>query len=249
LDRILTRILNLFFILSKNYSILPLNETALLVSFENVIDSAVNEKVIALQSAFVSDFFPGFIEVLPAYNSLAVFYDIIAIKKYQPAEKSAFEFVKTYAEKLIEKLDNTSIQKNYAVIKVPVYYNGVDLSGVAHQHGISITELIRIHAEKMYRVYMIGFQPGFTYMGKLDERIATPRKNTPRKVVPAGSVGIAGFQTGIYPFSSPGGWQLIGQTPLKIFDKEKLNPCLFKAGDNINFYSISKEEFDSTNEY
>ena len=96
---------------------------------------------------------------------------------------------------------------------------------------------------------MIGFQPGFAYMGKLDERIATPRKTSPRVQVPAGSVGIAGFQTGIYPLASPGGWQIIGQTPLKIFDKAKTDPCRFKAGDSIQFISISKDEFKKINEY
>ena len=157
--------------------------------------------------------------------------------------------MKEYTEQLIAALDDTISQNDENIITVPVYYNGDDLDEVANQHAISITELVNIHAEKIYRVFMIGFQPGFAYMGKLDERIATPRKPSPRTLVPAGAVGIAGFQTGIYPFSSPGGWQLIGQTPLKIFDKEKINPCLFKAGDNIKFTSISKEEFERQNEY
>ncbi|MEP7256066.1 MAG: 5-oxoprolinase subunit PxpB [Ferruginibacter sp.] len=227
----------------------PLNETALLVSFDNIIDTTINEKIIALQQSFANNFFAGFEETVPAYSSLAVFYDAVAIKKYNPAINSAFDFVKEHTEQLIARLDDSVIQNDKTIITVPVYYNGDDLDEVVKQHGITVAELIRIHSEKIYRVFMIGFLPGFAYMGKLDERIATPRKPSPRAQVPAGSVGIAGFQTGIYPFSSPGGWQLIGQTPVKIFDNEKINPCLFKAGDNVKFISISKEEFEKGNEY
>lgn len=221
----------------------------MLVSFDNIIDTVINEKVIALQKVFATFFFTGFIETVPAYSSLAIFYDVVAIKKHQPAESSAYDFVKKHTEQLIANLGVTVEQNDDSLITVPVHYNGDDLTDVAYQHGLTVAELINIHTEKIYRVFMIGFQPGFAYMGKLDERIATPRKVSPRTYVPQGSVGIAGFQTGIYPFSSPGGWQLIGQTPLKIFDKEKKNPCLIKAGDHIKFTSISKEEFKKRNEY
>ena len=242
-------ILKIRFIPLFNYSISALNETALLVSFDNVIDLTINEKVTALQQAFANDFFTGFDETVPAYSSLAVFYDVVTIKKYNPTVESAFDFVKEHTEQLIARLDDSVTQNDEPIITVPVYYNGDDLDDVANQHEITIEELISLHTEKTYRVFMIGFQPGFAYMGKLDERIATPRKSSPRTQVPAGSIGIAGFQTGIYPFSSPGGWQLIGQTPIKIFDKEKINPCLFKAGDSVKFISISKEEFENINEY
>lgn len=221
----------------------------MLVSFGHIIDTATNEKVIALQRAFAESFFRGFAETVPAYSSLAIFYDAVAVKKFNPSVRSAFDLVKEHTEQLIARLGDNVIQNEGAVITVPVYYNGDDMDEVAKQHGITIEKLVDIHTEKTYRVFMIGFQPGFAYMGKLDERIATPRKSSPRTQVPAGSVGIAGFQTGIYPFSSPGGWQLLGQTPLKIFDKEKINPCLFKAGDSVKFISISKEEFEKGNEY
>lgn len=241
--------LKIRFIPSSDHTISALSETALLVSFGNIINEAINEKVIALQQAFVADFFTGFIETVPAYSSLAVFYDAVAIRKYHPAVSSAFDFVKKHTEQLIAGLGDIAVKNDEAIINVPVYYNGDDLDEVAGQHKISVAELIRIHTEKIYRVFMIGFQPGFAYMGKLDERIATPRRSSPRTVVPAGSVGIAGFQTGIYPFASPGGWQLVGQTPLKIFDRERSSPCLLKAGDRIKFNSISKEEFEQSNEY
>lgn len=135
------------------------------------------------------------------------------------------------------------------VMTIPVCYNGEDLEDLAHAKGLSVQELIDIHSGSTYRVYMIGFQPGFAYMGKLDDRIVAPRRPTPRTRVPAGSVGIAGNQTGIYPFSSPGGWQLIGITPWKIFNRKNTDPCLFKAGDIIQFTPITPEAFDQQYEH
>jgi inhibitor of KinA len=132
---------------------------------------------------------------------------------------------------------------------IPVFYNGEDLRGLAELHDLAVEEVIDLHCNKTYRVFMIGFLPGFAYMGKLDKRIATPRHASPRTQVPAGSVAIAGFQTGIYPLSSPGGWQLIGQTPKMIFDTRKEQPCLLQAGDMVQFISISQTEFEQLNEY
>lgn len=128
-------------------------------------------------------------------------------------------------------------------------YDGDDLDFVAEQHQLSTEEVISIHTSRSYRVFMLGFLPGFPYMGTVDERIATGRRASPRSVVPAGSVGIAGMQTGIYPQSSPGGWQLVGRTPLKIFDAIKASPCLLNPGDLVTFYSINKAEFEKLNEY
>ncbi len=231
-----------------SYAISPLNETALLVSFENIIDEAINERVIALQQAFTKNNFKGFIETIPAYASLAVFYDVATVKKNYTADATAFDFVKKFTDQLISKINFTGTQKNN-LITIPVYYTGEDLEHVALVHKISADEVISIHTAKPYRVFMIGFLPGFAYMGKIDERIATPRLATPRTNVKAGSVGIAGFQTGIYPLQSPGGWQIIGQTPFKIFDTTKDNPCLLQAGDMVQFISINKEDFEKLNEY
>lgn len=231
-----------------HYSISALNETALLVSFENKIDEAINEKVTALAKAFHKNNFKGFVEAVPAYSSLAVFYDVETIKKNYKVETTVFDHVKIFTEKLISKM-TTSVITNKEVITIPVHYNGEDLHHVAKLHGLSVAEVISIHTGRPYRVFMIGFLPGFAYMGKVDERIATSRHPSPRINVKAGTVGIAGLQTGIYPMDSPGGWQLIGQTPLKIFDKEKNAPCLLKAGDTIQFISISKEDFKKLNEY
>lgn len=219
-----------------------------MVSFENRIDESINDYVIALHQAFKKNNFTGFVETVPAYNSLAVFYDLPVVKKNYEAAKTVFDFVKKFTKKLIADINVIPLLQR-EIIKIPVYYKGEDIEYVAVHHNLSIEEVIKIHTSKTYRVFMIGFLPGFAYMGKVDERIATPRLSSPRTSVKAGSVGIADFQTGIYPLNSPGGWQLIGQTPVKIFDPTKYNPCLFKAGDEVQFISITKVEFEKINEY
>jgi inhibitor of KinA len=213
-----------------------------------VIDAAVNEKIIALHYAFSVSPFPGMIETVPAYSSLAVFYNIAIVKRHRNKEAPVHELVKERVERILANQAH-SYQHNSTLIEVPVLYNGDDLQEVAGLRNITVEELISIHTADAYRVYMIGFQPGFAYMGKLDDRIATPRRTSPRTTVPAGSVGIAGSQTGIYPLRSPGGWQLLGQTPLRIFNKEKEQPCLLKAGDMVRFVPISQQAFEKNNEY
>ena len=131
-------------------------------------------------------------------------------------------------------------------IKIPVCYAekyALDINEISKEKKLPVDEIIRLHTAKKYRVYMIGFLPGFAYMGEVDEQIAIPRKAQPRTKVEAGSVGIAGMQTGIYPLNSPGGWQIIGKTPVKLFNKEKDDPVLLQPGDEIEFYSITKDEF------
>ena len=154
-----------------------------------------------------------------------------------------------YVLKLATEIDNSEIHESTDKIIIPVYYNGEDLEYVANLHQLTVEAVIKIHTTVTYRVFMTGFLPGFAYMGTVDEKIITPRKEKPRLHVAAGSVGIAGAQTGIYPIDSPGGWQLIGKTPLQIFNKEKINPCLLKAGDKIQFVAIDKNEFEKLNEY
>jgi inhibitor of KinA len=201
-----------------------------------------------LQQALAKNNFKGFVETVPAYNSLTIFYDIAIVKNNYPATTTAFDIVKNCVEKLINETNSTVVIKR-TIITIPVYYNGEDIGFVATQHQLSTEEVINMHTAKTYRVFMIGFLPGFAYMGKVDERIATPRLSSPRTNVQAGSVGIAGFQTGIYPLQSPGGWQIIGQTPIKIFNVTKTNPCLLQAGDEVQFISISKTDFEKLNEY
>ena len=151
-------------------------------------------------------------------------------------------------ERFTEEKNQNDIHVQERLVRIPVCYEknyAPDMEEVAAVKNLSPAEVARIHASSEYRVYMLGFVPGFAYMAEVDERIAMPRKDEPRLQVPAGSVGITGRQTGVYPFATPGGWQLIGRTPLQLFNKEEDQPVLLKAGDRIQFYSITADEFEN----
>ncbi|NOT50065.1 MAG: 5-oxoprolinase subunit PxpB [Chitinophagaceae bacterium] len=242
---------------SLPYRIFPLGDAAITIDFGNCIDEAVNREVIARFHQLQQEPLPGMIEALPAYSSLTIYYDIVSVHKKIPAQLTLYEWMK---EQLEEKMKQTPPQSKTTsrVIKIPVCYDrafAMDMPYLASVKNISPDEIIQIHTSKTYKVFMLGFLPGFAYMGEVDERIAINRKPQPVNIQ-AGSVGIAGRQTGIYPLSSPGGWQIIGRTPLKLFeasfnpseggtsaDHERLT--LLKAGDKIQFYSITKEEFEN----
>jgi inhibitor of KinA len=234
---------------NAHVTITPLNEHAVLVTLGNVIDLRINALINALHQNLMAASFPGFVESVPAYASLAVFYNPVTVSNNKLAHKSAHEFVIKWIEGVLDGIDLVEEKNDKQVIEIPVLYNGEDLSFVGDLHKLSEEEVISIHTATIYRVFMIGFLPGFPYLGIVDKRIATSRKNSPRTAVPGGSVAIAGYQTGIYPQRSPGGWQLIGQTPVRIFDKNKTSPCLFEAGDKVRFYSIDQTEFEKHNEY
>ncbi len=234
--------------MEKPYSIVPLNESAAIISFGNRIDPTINQRVISLYQSLQHRSFHGFIESVPAYSSLAVFYNTGEVIQNKGNLTSAFGFVKEFLENALLQMPPAEMLEN-RIVEIPVLYSGQDLIFVAASHQITPDEVIAIHTATTYRVFMIGFLPGFPYLGIVDARIATPRKSSPRTSVPPGSVGIAGFQTGIYPQPSPGGWQLIGKTPVKIFDKQKTTPCLFKPGDSVRFYPIDQNEFEKRNEY
>lgn len=226
------------------YQLFPLGDSAITIDFGNMIDESVNRQVIALFETFRKKPLPGMIEAVPAYSSLTIYYDTITLRKKIPAGKTVYEWI---SEQFSTRLEQPlSIEQTESeLVRIPVCYDlemGPDLLSVAAQKNITPEELIRIHTEKEYRVYMLGFLPGFSYMGQVDERIATPRKSQPANVA-AGSIGIAGKQTGIYPLASPGGWHIIGRTPLALFDAMKNEPTLLKAGDRIQFVPISKDEF------
>jgi len=224
-------------------NITPLGDSAVLISFGNIIDPVINQQVLSLHQALSTSGFKGFIESVPAYASLAVFYDVATIARH--TNSSPYSFVKNHLLTLLEQTE-TSTESVKSIIKIPVCYDaefGIDLQYLAEYHQLTINEIIRLHTAVVYRVYMIGFMPGFAYMGSVDDRLTTPRKDQPRMKVPAGSVGIAGSQTGIYPIDSPGGWQIIGRTPLQFFDTNRSTPCLLNAGDQVQFVSIDKNEF------
>ena len=227
------------------YRIFPLGDTAVTVDFGNCIDEAINREVVARFNQLQQHPLRGMIEAAPAYSSFVVYYDVLKVRKAIPPGHTAFEFIKQQLEDRLQQ----PVQQNDLtgrLIKIPVCYEdefALDIQHLSTTKNISIDEVIQIHTAKQYKVYMLGFLPGFAYMGEVDEKIAIPRKAQPVNIM-AGSVGIAGRQTGIYPLASPGGWQIIGRTPLKLFDATKEEPILLSAGDKVQFYSISKNEFE-----
>ena len=228
--------------MDSSYRIFPLGDGALSVSFGNRIDDALNENVLRLFRK-VQTLSPCIVDVVPAYGSLTVYYDVPSLRS---KNRSAFEAVKAMIEPLLHEQESNSTEPGRR-IRIPVCYAkdlAFDIEEVAAQKALSVTDVIRLHTSKTYRVYMIGFLPGFAYMGKVDDQIVLPRRSQPRTLVPAGSVGIAGEQTGIYPLDSPGGWNIIGRTPLKMFDAAKEESVLLRPGDEISFYSISKDAFE-----
>jgi inhibitor of KinA len=227
------------------YRIFPLGDTAITIDFGNYINENINQKVMTGFHHLQKDPLPGTIEVVPAYSSLTLYYDISSLRKHVPKEQSVYEWTKQRLEERLARittLDPASERR----VRIPVCYQGEfapDIEELATTHQISVDEVINIHLSRPYRVYMLGFLPGFAYLGEVDERITMHRKAQPGMVT-AGSVGIAGRQTGIYPLTSPGGWQIIGRTPLHLFDSNKKEePTLLKAGDIVEFYSISTHEF------
>jgi len=227
-----------------SFTVLPLGDACLIVQFSNTVDTSINDKVLKLFQSIQSANIAFIKDIIPAYGSLAVHYDVFTIKQQYP-DQSAFELVSKKVEDILaEQTDD--VKTPGRKLEIPVCYApsfALDLNEVAQYKNISPQEIIQIHSSMPYRVYMIGFLPGFAYMGKVDERIAMPRREQPRTFIPAGSVGIAGVQTGIYPANSPGGWNIIGRTPLKLFDQDKEQPSYFQPGDEVSFYSITEDEF------
>jgi inhibitor of KinA len=223
------------------YSIFPLGDSALTIDFGNIINEDVNQKVLRLFHHLKALADDSILDLVPAYSSLTVYYDVAS---FHHPDKTAFETVADILEQLFSKNINIP-ERTPNFFEIPVCYSknfALDIDYVSEQNGLSIEEIIHLHTSKTYKVYMLGFLPGFTYMGEVDYRLETARKPTPIKLF-AGAVGITGKQTGIYPMESPGGWQIIGRTPVKVFKKEDKNPVLFQPGDEVKFYSITEDEF------
>ncbi len=223
-----------------SHRIFPINETAVTIDFGNEISLELNERVIQFATFIEQNNFPGFIESVPAYSSLTIFFDLVKTKQSYPYFPTAFSFVKSFIENALENLPQNTANDS-RLFEIPVDYSAkyaIDLEFVAQNANLSKDEVIEIHISKTYRVFMIGFLPGFAYMGELDERIATPRRSSPRTNIEKGSVGIAGKQTGIYPLDSPGGWQIIGKTNLEMFTPNAKSPSLLQTGDLVKFYPI-----------
>ena len=214
-----------------------MGDRALLVELGEGISPLINKKVRELFLAIERHEIEGVMELVPAYRSLLITYDPLKITL--PGLKESINHLK-------ETMDRTQIPEP-RTLRVPVVYDGKygpDLQWVARYHKITSEEVIRLHTGSTYQVYMIGFTPGFAYMGELSDTIATPRKETPRTTVPRGSVGIAQRQTGVYPAESPGGWQIIGRTPLRLFDPAKWPPTPVEMGDLVKFFPIKEEEME-----
>jgi inhibitor of KinA len=227
-----------------SYKLFPLGDAAITIDFGNIIDETINEAVLSLYHSLQRDPLYSMIEAVPAYSSLTIYYDVASAHKKTASGMRTYDWITGEIEKRLQQPLARATEQS-ALITIPVCYDpffAPDLEQLASRKGLSIEEVINIHTAKEYRVYMLGFLPGFCYMGEVDERIVSPRKPEPVNVE-SGSVGIAGKQTGVYPFASPGGWQIIGRTPLLLFDKDKENPALLKPGDRVRFTAISKHEF------
>ncbi len=225
--------------------ITPLGDNALVLEVGTVIDESTHRRVQAAWRALAAAPLPAVSELLPAYTTVTLFYDPwAAVLAGAPAEGIADWLGARVRERL--KHPPKTVKTKPRVVEIPVCYGGAfgpDLARVAAQAKLSPEEVIRRHAKADYLVYLIGFAPGFPYLGGLPEELHTPRHAKPRMTVPPGSVGIGGGQTGIYPLATPGGWNLIGRTPLRIFRPEETPPVLLAAGDQVKFRAITPEEF------
>lgn len=227
------------------YHLEPLNEQAIMIVFGKEISEATLNKIQAVASFLETNPFPWLIEYVPAFTTITIYYDPIKVLSISSAGKLPYDFVYEQIDNSIKGI--TLTEENKArVVSIPVCYGdqyGPDLEFVAKYNHLTSEEVIEIHSGSEYTVYMIGFSPGFPYLGGLSNKIYTPRKCSPRQRIPAGSVGIAGKQTGVYPIETPGGWQIIGQTPITLFQPNSSPPSLLQTGDKIKFFPISHEEF------
>lgn len=210
--------------------LLPAGDSAILVEFADEIDDAVNDRVHALAQFLRAQHRPELLDLVPAYSALLVCYD---------ATKTQFVTLANFLQTIVQS-SQANIFSSPRLVEIPVSYGGEcgpDLAFVAQWSGLSETQVVELHARVVYRVYFVGFVPGFAYLGSVPPQIAAPRLDTPRMRVPPGSLGIAGRQTGIYPMESPGGWRLIGRTERTLFDSQNDPPTLLRPGDRVKFVS------------
>ena len=207
--------------------VVALGEAAWTVVLGDRVDRALHERVTALVTALGEAALPGVLEIVPAYAAVTVFFD--------PAAADADALRDTLARMATDLTFRPSVLPSERLLTIPVTYDGPDLDEVASRTGLSRDDVILRHTAPEYRVYLLGFAPGFAYLGDLDPSLVLPRRSSPRTRVPAGSVAIAGAQTGVYPLATPGGWHLIGTTPLAMFDPARAPAVLLRAGDRVRF--------------
>ncbi len=235
--------------------VIPLGDSALIVRVREQFDDAPEETLDEVLCAFQQlrkAAIPGVIELAPAYTSVAVFFDPARIARSTGTPDKVFDWLATRIQIVLAGRNasrRVRVSKgDVRIVEIPVCYDsefGPDLDDVASHAQITTKQVVDLHSTAQYRVACIGFVPGFPFLAGLPEKLATPRRNMPRKEIPPGSVGIGGAQTGIYPLRSPGGWNLIGRTPLKLFDPTKNPPTVLRPGDRVRFRAITREEFDS----
>ena len=222
--------------MSNAAEIKPFGENTFLIEWSDEISEFNHLQVTAVNQIIKECFGHNIIETTPSYQSIAI---------YLKENTNTSSFIKSISELLNEDSFSESVTRRE--VHIPVCYDqefGLDLAHLAEYHDLSIKSIIAHHTKEVYPVYFIGFLPGFPYLEGLNPMIATPRKEKPRSVVHAGSVGIAGNQTGVYPMDSPGGWNIIGRSPISFFDINNENPSLLQVGDQIKFFEISKEDYD-----
>ena len=215
-------------------NIIPFGSNGILINFDQVIDPKVNHRVQQIADLLRIEFKSEIAYLIPAYCSITI--------KFHPSKTRHQDFV----EQILSYDFEESITPPSPLLHIPVCYNsefGPDLSEVAKIKQLDEQDIINLHTSRKYQVYMMGFLPGFPYLGGLPKTLGISRKETPRKLVPKGSVGLAGMQTGIYPLDSPGGWQILGRTPVDIFQSDSEDPFIIRNGDNIRFYSVSEDKY------
>jgi inhibitor of KinA len=232
--------------MSVPYSIFSLGDQALSLEIKgDVIDLSVHETLLSMKEWIGENSFTGLRDIVLGYRSVSITFDLLQVKR-SGVNESVSQFV---SKKLLDAYAFASqhkVQLKTRHVKIPVCYDrafGFDVDNVCERSNLSPQQLVDLHSNVSYKVYLVGFLPGFPYLGFVDPRLEIPRHSSPRTIVPAGSVGIAGRQTGIYPFDSPGGWQIIGRTPVKMFDPKKKSPVVVEAGDTVSFHPISIDEF------
>lgn len=221
----------------KEVKYLIAGDSAIIMEFGNEISKEINAKIRSTITKIENANIDGIIELVPTYRSITILYSPLKIKYAK-----LVELLKTF-----ENSDVGTSEEKVRLIEIPTVYAGEygpDIEFVSENAGLSSEEVINIHTGTDYLVYMMGFAPGFTYLGGMDKRIETPRLKTPRLKIPGGSVGIAASQTGMYPSESPGGWQLIGRTPLKLYDETNDPPVFINAGDYIRYVQVDEEEYN-----
>jgi inhibitor of KinA len=225
---------------SNSPRISALGQRALIVEFGDVISTEINDLAIRLSDYLDEHPFPGYVESAPAYSSTYVGFDPRVVTANESLAKTTLDRVAEHVTNALAEIKHGKDPVT-KIHEIPVSFgaeSGPDLNYIADNSGLSSSEVIEIFTSVTYRVFMLGFLPGFAYLGEVDERIAMPRRATPRQRVPTGSVGIAGHQTGIYPLESPGGWQLIGRTDIELFVPNSMPPCLFGPGDHVRFVAV-----------